>query len=334
MNLPHALQKAIVCLNNGLLVGVPTETVYGLAANACSEKAVLRIFEAKKRPSFDPLIVHFASFEAVKPYIDLSGFATEHLKELMQLAQAFWPGPLTILLPKSPLIPDVVTSGLPHVGVRVPAHGLMLELLNALDFPLAAPSANPFGYISPTSAEHVSAQLGEQVAFILDGGRCDIGLESTVLGLEHGEWTIFRKGGLSLEKLHTVLKNVRVHNHSSSNPKAPGMLKSHYAPRKHFDLLHREALLEKETYAPDVFFLLFEKNLPKQSTKQQYLLSPNANFSEAAQNLFAFMRLLDALPACKSIVAEFVPDKDLGAAINDRLRRAAAQDEPKTNLSK
>jgi len=300
-------------LAKGELVAIPTETVYGLAGNALSEKSVLSIFETKNRPSFDPLIVHTDSLEKLDGLVyDFDGMAEE-------LATTFWPGPLTLLLPKRDVIPDLVTSGLDHVAVRIPNHPLTLELLRQLEFPLAAPSANPFGYISPTQASHVEAQLGESIPYILDGGECNVGIESTIVGFVDGVPTIYRLGGLSVEDIENVVGKVNVLPHSSSNPQAPGMLKSHYAPRKPFLLKSRKEL---ESAGNDVAVMVFETPLSNSGSKQR-ILSPTGDVKEAAHNLFTYLRELDSLEISE-IWAEYVPAKGLGLAINDRLRRAAA----------
>ncbi|MCF2444205.1 threonylcarbamoyl-AMP synthase [Dyadobacter sp. CY345] len=304
-------------LQNNQLVAIPTETVYGLAGNALDEKAVLSIFETKNRPSFDPLIVHTDSLDKLRRYV------TEIPEEAQQLAEKFWPGPLTLLLPKKDIIPDLVTSGLDTVAVRIPNHSLTLRLLATLDFPLAAPSANPFGYISPTTAQHVNQQLGEKISYILDGGECGIGIESTIIGFVDQVPTVYRMGGLAIEDIENVIGKVVLMSHSSSNPKAPGMLKSHYAPRKPFFLKDRNEMSEMsdDTSA----YLLFDRFIEEIDKKNQRLLSPSGDLKEAARNLFAFLRELDAQPV-DHIFAEFVPDRNLGKAINDRLKRAAAID--------
>ena len=299
------------------LVAIPTETVYGLAGNALDQKAVLSIFETKNRPSFDPLIVHTDSLEKLSEYV------TEIPEQAYLLAEKFWPGPLTLLLPKKDIIPDLVTSGLDTVAVRIPSHPLTLQLLATLDFPLAAPSANPFGYISPTTAQHVNQQLGEKIPYILDGGECGIGIESTIIGFVNQIPTVYRLGGLAIEDIENVIGEVALMSHSSSNPKAPGMLKSHYAPRKPFFLSERNAMSEPENGLSA--YLLYDQFLENFDRKYQRLLSPSGSLKEAAHNLFAYLRELDAQPI-DQIFAEFVPDKDLGKAINDRLKRAAAID--------
>lgn len=311
------INRAKEFLQRGKLVAIPTETVYGLAGNALDEKAVLSIFETKNRPSFDPLIIHTDSIEK------LGGYVTDISELALLLAEKFWPGPLTLLLPKSGIIPDLVTSGLDTVAVRIPNHPLTRQLLAALDFPLAAPSANPFGYISPTSAQHVNQQLGDKIAYILDGGECGIGIESTIIGFADHVPTVYRLGGLAIEDIEDVIGKVGLMSHSSSNPKAPGMLKSHYAPRKPFFLANRNQF-QDETEG-SAAYLLFDRFLDNTDRQYQKILSPSGDLREAAHNLFAFLRALDSQPVDR-IFAEFVPDNDLGKAINDRLKRAAATD--------
>ncbi|GAB3954564.1 L-threonylcarbamoyladenylate synthase [Spirosoma harenae] len=308
-------QAAKAFLEAGNVVGIPTETVYGLAGNALNPDAVLTIFRVKNRPSFDPLIVHTDSLDK------LDRFVTDLPEAARQLAQTFWPGPLTLLLPKQALIPDLVTSGLPNVAVRIPNHPLTLDLLRSLDFPLAAPSANPFGYISPTTAQHVADQLGDQVPYILDGGPAGVGLESTIVGFENNKATVYRLGGLALDQVEQVIGPVSARTHSTSNPKAPGMLSSHYAPRKPLILLpFGESPQPSERAGALVFREPFGGILPE----NQRVLSPTGDMNEAAKNLFAHLRALDSLPL-DIIYAESLPNQGLGWAINDRLRRASVQ---------
>ncbi len=304
-------------LRDGKLVAVPTETVYGLAAMASNQKAVLAVFEAKKRPSFDPLILHFHSIEAIHPYAELKN------GPLLKLAQRFWPGPLSLLLPKTALVPDLVTSGLDKVAVRIPNQALTLALLQELNAPLAAPSANPFGYISPTKAEHVKKQLGDKVAYILDGGACEVGLESTIVGMEGEQLCVYRLGGLSLEEIESVCGKVELNLNISSNPKAPGQLKSHYAPKKPLyfgDLLELVQLHKAKKQCVLCFGGFHHSTLPPQQVLD---LSPKKDMKEAAMNLFAMLRAADESDA-DVILAQQVPDRGLGRAINDRLRRASA----------
>jgi L-threonylcarbamoyladenylate synthase len=304
-------------LTQGQVVAIPTETVYGLAGNALNEKAVTTIFEVKNRPSFDPLIVHSNSLEKIQ------GLVSDFPETARKLARQFWPGPLTLLLPRKNSIPDLVTSGLETVAVRMPNHPLTLQLLEILDFPLAAPSANPFGYISPTTAAHVQAQLGNQIPYILDGGDCKVGIESTIVGFD-GEVIIYRLGGIPIEAIEQVLgKKVKLMAHSTSNPAAPGMLKSHYAPRKPVFLQGLNSLMQQ--YQPeDIGILSFQRVYPRIPARNHVVLSEEGSMPEAARYLFAGLRKLDALPV-KVIFAELLPEHDLGRAINDRIRRAAAR---------
>ena len=313
------IERAAAFLRQGKLVAIPTETVYGLASNALDVKAVSSIFETKNRPSFDPLILHVASLEQVSPFV------SEFPEKLKQLAEAFWPGPLTVLLPRKASVPDLVTSGLGRVAVRVPNHPLTLALLAQLDFPLAAPSANPFGYISPTQAAHVAAQLGSQVPYILDGGACAVGLESTIVGMEGEQVVIYRLGGLELSEIESLVGQVTVQVHSTSNPSAPGQLASHYAPRKPIFLGNLTELVPQLIQQGKEFGVLsFSTHFPSLPADRQVVLSATQDLKEAAQRLFMAMRLLDESQA-ELIVAELVPEIGLGRAINDRLKRAATQ---------
>lgn len=309
--------KAKSFLEKGDLVAIPTETVYGLAANALDTFAVTKIFEAKQRPTFDPLIVHTHSLQQVYQFVENIHPA------LLKLAETFWPGPLTLLLPKKNSIPGLVTSGLDRVGVRVPNHPLTLELLKQLEFPLAAPSANPFGYISPTTAQHVQNQLGEKLPYILDGGACQVGLESTIVGEEDGTIIIYRLGGLSIDAIENVVGNVLIQLNQSSNPKAPGQLKSHYAPKKPVfigDLAELQKKYADKKLGAIVFGETNELD-PKIVTRN---LSSKKNYNEAAGNLFSFLRELDESDV-DVIISSLVPEEGLGLAINDRLRRASVQ---------
>ena len=310
------IKKAIEILNKEQLVAIPTETVYGLGGNALSSKAVAEIFKVKNRPSFDPLIIHTDSLEKVEKYVKSIP------EKAMLLAREFMPGSLTLLLPKEDIVPDLVTSGSPLVAVRLPHHPMTLELLSNLDFPLAAPSANPFGYISPTSAQHVDNQLGKKIPYILDGGSCEVGLESTIVGFEGEKAIVYRKGGLAVEAIEAVIGSVKVLNHSTSNPKAPGQLKSHYAPQTPFQIGNPNELFN-EHKGKKIGVISFSKEYEQVPAENQVVLSALGDFSEAARNLFAGMRHLDSLNL-DLIIAELLPEKDLGRAINDRLKRAAA----------
>ncbi len=305
------VSRAAEALRKGQLVGIPTETVYGLAANALDSLAVARIFEAKNRPAFDPLIVHLARFEQVERY------CRQVPPLAYRLAEVFCPGPLTFILPKKAIIPDLVSAGHSTVGIRVPNHPLSLQLLEALDFPLAAPSANPFGYVSPTTAQHVLQQLGDAVAYVLDGGPCSVGLESTIIDLSGGEPKVLRLGGLSLEALEAAVGQPLSVQTSSSNPRAPGMLVKHYAPRT--PLLWQHEVTELP--AGRIGYLRFSSPLPQVDPQHQWLLSPANSLPEAASKLFATLRLLDEMRYDWVLVEKF-PETGLGLAINDRLTRA------------
>lgn len=310
------IQQAKLLLQKGAVVGIPTETVYGLAANALDEIAVAQIFAVKNRPSFDPLILHTSSLESMEEFV------TEIPEEARRLAATFMPGPLTLLLPRKAIVPDIVTSGLPRVAIRIPNHPLTLELLRNLNFPLAAPSANPFGYISPTTAQHVEDQLGHKIPYILDGGPCHVGMESTILGFEEGVPTIFRKGGLAIEAIEKIIGPVQVKEHSSSNPSSPGMLKSHYAPGCPVFIGNLPELIEHHK-GKRMGVITFKDHYAEIEKNLLIVLSEKGDFTEAARHLFSGMRQLDRQKP-EIILAELLPEKELGRAINDRLRRASS----------
>lgn len=308
------INKAKRLLEEGKLVAIPTETVYGLAGNAFNEDAVASIFSVKNRPSFDPLIVHVAGY----------GQALRLTKDVSELAEAlaakFWPGPLTLLLKRNKKIADLVTSGLETVGIRLPNQVLTRKLINSLDFPLVAPSANPFGYISPTSPQHVNDQLGDKIDYILDGGECQIGIESTIVGFENNQTTIHRLGGIAIDEIRKVAGDLVIKTHSSSNPMAPGMLESHYSPTKPIyvgDLIQ----LSKEHSDKKIGVLSFEKEFAGPINK---VLAKDGDAKTAAKNLFGHLRWLDQQDI-DIIIAESVPEVGLGLAINDRLKRASAK---------
>ncbi|MDQ3394663.1 MAG: L-threonylcarbamoyladenylate synthase [Bacteroidota bacterium] len=311
INILHARQL----LENQQLVAIPTETVYGLGGNAYDAEAVIKIFKVKNRPNFDPLITHTDSLDKIREYVERIP------EEALILAKRCWPGPLTLLLEKKAVIPDIVTAGLSTVAVRIPNHELTLSLLKSLDFPVAAPSANPFGYISPTTAQHVADQLGKKIPYILDGGPCKIGIESTIIGFEKMGPVVLRLGGMELNEIENIIGKVKVNAVSSSNPKAPGMLKSHYSPSKSFKIGNiAELLVEHGPHCAAI--LSFKDHFDVMDKSRQVALSRTGDIAEAAKNLFAAMRYLDSLPV-EYIFGEYVPDKGLGKAINDRLKRAA-----------
>lgn len=296
--------QAAALLAEGQLVAFPTETVYGLGADARNDMAVARVFEAKGRPRFNPLIVHVPSIAAAKTYVVWND-------EADRLASAFWPGPLTLVLPLRPDagLSSLVTADLPTLAIRVPEHDVARRLLETFDGPVAAPSANPSGKISPTQAAHVAAGLTGRIAAILDGGDCGVGLESTILGLADTP-TLLRPGGLPQEAIEAAL-GTGVHQHQSGDPlTAPGQMTSHYAPGA-------PIRLGATDLRPGELLLGFG---PVEAAMN---LSPAGDLTEAAANLFRHLHALDALSP-DTIAVSPIPERGLGRAINDRLRRAAA----------
>ena len=297
-------------------MGIPTETVYGLAAHALDADAVVRIFEAKERPSFNPLIVHVHDSSQFEKY------AVQVPDRIYNLAEKFSPGPITFILPRKSLIPDIVVSGGDTVALRIPNHPLTLELLSVSGMPLAAPSANPFGYISPVTAAHVKEQLEGKLPYVLDGGTCSVGLESTVVSFFQDELIVHRLGGITLEDLKKVEPRLRTDLNLSSNPISPGQLKSHYAPRIPM-ILGDIPTLMKLHESKRCAVLSFQQSYSTPNLVSSEVLSSSGDLHEAARNLFAAMRRLDAT-ASDLILAEEAPNNGIGMAINDRLKRAAS----------
>ena len=308
------IEIAAALLENGQVIAIPTETVYGLAGNALNCDSVKKIYEIKNRPLTNPLIIHLPDIAQLDKYVkNIPAIAKK-------LAEQFWPGPLTLLLPKRDIIPDIVTSGLPNVAVRIPNHPLALQLLRRLSFPLAAPSANPFGYISPTSAEDVKKILSGKISYILDGGFCETGIESTIIGFKDDKPIIYRLGAISADLIEKVVGKVEM-NHKTEFPVSPGMLPSHYAPHTPFFLINNiKELLE--TSPADTGLLSFSHLYSFIPRHHQEILSVNGSLDEAAHNLYKAMLRLDNLKLAR-IVAKRVPDIGIGVAINDRLERAA-----------
>jgi L-threonylcarbamoyladenylate synthase len=307
-----SIARAVELLRAGEVIGLPTETVYGLAADALNPSALARIFETKQRPLFDPLILHAADDEKA---FDLAESVPESAR---RCAEKFWPGPLTLVLPKRAIVPDLATSGLPGVALRVPSHPVAQALLRAFGGPLAAPSANRFGRISPTDAGAVRAELGAAVALILDGGPCAVGIESSVLDLSGERPLLLRAGGVPVEELEALVGPIERARPVDENPAAPGQLKHHYAPRKPLRLVAGAKEIPGErgigalVFGAENFHGVGEN------------LSPAGDLREAAANFFRALRRLDDDPRVEVIYALPLPARGLGLAINERLERAAS----------
>lgn len=312
------ITKAIELLCNEDLVAIPTETVYGLAGNIFSEKAVKKIFSTKKRPFFNPLIVHIPSLDSLENVVS---YVPEKAKIL---ANAFWPGSLTLVLKKHSSIPDLITAGKDTVAVRVPNHPLTLELLRKLPFPLAAPSANPFNNISPTKAIHVEHYFKNEIQLILDGGSCKNGIESTIIGFENDEPIVYRLGALSIEKIEKVIGKVTIKNQKELNPDAPGMLQKHYSP-KTLTVLTSDIQEEiKKFEDKKIGILSFSNSFKNEHVFHEIILSKSGDLEEAATNFYNSLHELDTFQL-DVIIAEKLPEIGLGISVNDRLQRASFQ---------
>jgi L-threonylcarbamoyladenylate synthase len=307
------VSKASKLLAQGELVAIPTETVYGLAANALDPAAITKIYEVKNRPTFNPLIVHIASINEVPKYV------CEFPDEAKQLAESFWPGSLSILMPKSDLVPDLVTAGSSKVVLRVPNHSLTLELLASLDFPLAAPSANVSNTVSPTTAQHVESSLGNKIGYILDGGLCTVGIESTIVKINEGKVVILREGGISREEIERKT-GLRVSEAERGTSITPGQLTRHYSTKKPLYIVENieRYLVQHPKLRASV--LLYKSN---QLDAEIHLLSKRYDFTEIANNLFKAMREADQTSS-ECILVEPIREVGLGRAIADRLKRAAS----------
>ena len=309
------IEKAVAILSNDDVVAIPTETVYGLAGNAFSEKAIRKIFEVKQRPLFNPLIIHTHSVDG------LADLVSEFPKKAQQLAEAFWPGSLTMVLKKKPAVPDLITGGKDTVAVRVPNHPVTLALLKKLPFPLAAPSANPFSCISPTTAQHVADYFPESIDMVLEGGTCANGIESTIIGFENNEPVLYRLGSISVEEITSVIGPIAFKNTVEKAPSAPGMLARHYAPKTKTYLVHDVATFAQQFPNQRVGVLLFSKKLEAPNVTHQEIVSQTGDLKEAASNLYQALHHLDKAHI-DLIIAERFPDQGLGQSINDRLTRA------------
>ena len=308
--------RAADILKSEDVVAIPTETVYGLAGNIFSEKAIKRIFEVKQRPHFNPLIVHLHSIEQIEEIVE------EFPENAQLLAKHFWPGPLTLILKKKAAVPDIVTAGKDTVAIRIPNHPVTLKLLKQLPFPIAAPSANPFNRISPTRAAHVEQYFKHIIPMVLDGGECKKGIESTIIGFENDEVVIFRLGSLSKEEIEKVVGKVKIKNKKEKAPDAPGMLAKHYSPITKTFLVDDIERFLKENPEMQIGVLKFTDTVISPHIKHIEILSQNGDLNEAAANLYNALHKLDSLNL-DAIVAEKLPNHGLGRSINDRLRRAA-----------
>jgi L-threonylcarbamoyladenylate synthase len=308
----EAISRAVALLRESQCVGMPTETVYGLAGDGLNPTALARIFEIKQRPFFDPLILH------VPPGFELERLVSRVPDVARTLMAQFWPGPLTLLFPKRGIVPDLATSGLPMVAIRCPAHPVAQALLREFGSPLAAPSANRFGRISPTSAPAVGDELGDAVPLILDGGPCRIGVESTILDVTGEKVFLLRSGGIALEALEEKIGPVELTGEDAI--KAPGMLKSHYAPRT--PLLRLQKAWPEGDELPEDTALLAWQKFSGRDVRRVRVLAPEQDEVAAAARLFQYLRELDGL-GVEKILSEPVPMKGLGRAINDRLERAS-----------
>lgn len=294
---------------------MPTETVYGLAGNANSEIAIKKIFELKKRPFYNPLIIHIKSASL----LDTIAVAIPELAHI--LAENFWPGPLTLVLKKQPHILDLITAGKETVAIRVPNHPMALALLEQLEFPLAAPSANPFGRISPTTAAHVFDYFENQLDCILDGGASERGLESTIIGFENNQPVLYRHGSISLEAIEKVVGKLKIITTDDAKPNAPGMLSRHYAPVTTTYISDNIPELLKSFQGKKIGLVLFKEIIQNQKVTIQEVLSEKGDLEEAGKNLYAALHRLDNCDL-DIIIAEKFTDKYLGKTLNDRLQRA------------
>ena len=327
------VRQAANLIIRGDLAVFPTETVYGLGGDAFNPSAIAKIFEVKNRPRFDPLIVHIAAIEALGRVADISLLDVTAREKMAILTKQFWPGPLTLVLPKLQTIPDIVSAGLPTVAIRIPAHETARQLITLSTGAIAAPSANPFGYLSPTRAEHVLEMLGKKAPIILDGGQTKVGVESTVLDLCSRQSRILRPGGISKEAIEALIGPVTFAESGNAEPaESPGMLKSHYAPHTPLVILNEDTMLVNVERSEKTVYLFFDGvsrdkwfsgKKPEKKAMKTEVLSETGNLNEAAARLFQVLHFLDRSGAAR-ICAQLAPEKGLGIAINDRLRRASA----------
>ncbi len=320
-----SLELCKQALESSKVIALPTETVYGLAGNALDDVALSSIFKIKGRPLFNPLIIHIDCVESAEKYATFNSLAS-------QLVDEFWPGPLTIILPKKGIIPDLVTANLDSVAIRCPQNPTFLKLLKALSFPLAAPSANPFGYVSPTTAQHVKTSLGDKIDIILDGADCTIGIESTIVDLrDPNKPKILRPGPISKEALE-CLTNIKFEQKCASDEKklrGPGMLKSHYSPKSPLEIIPLNSLKDLISSGNKLKFAFIFQKRPKETTLEEqpniYWLSKEGSTLEIAHNLYQLLRTVDTLNYQKIYIEAINENEGLKAALKDRLSKAASK---------
>ncbi len=313
----ESIRRAGSIIKTGGLVAFPTETVYGLGCDAMNAEAAAKVFEVKQRPQFDPLIVHIADLKQLEMLI-------ESLPDVGQrLIDTFWPGPLTLVLPKQPAIPDLITAGLSTVAVRMPNHPVAQTLIREAGTPIAAPSANPFGYVSPTTAQHVADGLGNRVDLILDGGPCPVGVESTIISLAGSQPELLRLGSITIEQLSSIIGSIRQSLSVNHKPIAPGQLSRHYATRTPLTILAsaRARPILKDDERAGLLIHSHQQDIDNRFAAVE-VLSSTGDLREAARHLFAALRRLDSL-GLDRIYAEPCREEGLGVAIMDRLRRCA-----------
>jgi L-threonylcarbamoyladenylate synthase len=315
-DLSGSVSAAVQLLRLNSLVAIPTETVYGLAGNALEPEAVAKIFEAKERPSFDPLIVHIANSEWLRE-LTRPDPAVESL--VRTLIERFWPGPLTILFPKTEQVPDILTAGLQHVAIRMPNHPVFVAVLRQLGTPLAAPSANRFGKVSPTQSEHVLEDLGGRIPLILDAGQTTVGVESTIVRVAKNRIEILRPGPITEEALGVIAPTKEVH--ALEKITVPGQTASHYAPDKPAYLFDAQ---DSTDHSKDSALLCWGPIHHRANFSVVRSLSENRDLREAAQRLFQLLREMDQIQSLKQIFIEPVPEEGLGKAIMNRIQRAVA----------
>jgi len=317
MAITKDIEAVALHLRAGGIIGLPTETVYGLAGNALDQVAIAAIYHLKERPASNPLIAHVGSMEQAK------SLCAEWPAEAELLVKHFWPGPLTLLVKKKEVVPAALTAGLDRVAIRMPNHPLALALLGLLPFPLAAPSANPYMRISPTSAAQVDAYFGERLEYVLEGGICERGVESTIIGWEDGKAVLYRPGALAQEEIERVIGPLAMPA-SSTTIVAPGMAKRHYAPQTKLILTNDIEQSIKEHDGLRLGVLSFSKTFSADNILRMQSLSRQGDLREAACNLYAALQSFDEVPL-DLIIAEVFPEEGLGRTINDRLRRASVE---------